>query len=89
MKKKILGGLAVLAIAAIAAWNVNFSSKTEGMMSDVMLANIQALAQSEGGGSGDCKWKQVYCVGGSNIIEACITVGDGNECVCGTTTRDC
>ena len=47
MKKKILGGLAVLAIAAIAAWNVNFGSKTEGMMSDVKLANVQALADCE------------------------------------------
>jgi len=47
MKKKILGGLAVLAIAALAAWNLNFSSKAEGIMSDVMLANVEALAENE------------------------------------------
>ena len=44
MKKKIFGGIAVLAIAAIAAWNVNVNSRTNGM-SNVMLANVEALAE--------------------------------------------
>jgi len=43
MKKKIFGGIAVLAIAAVAAWNVNLDSKTNGM-SDVKLVNVEALA---------------------------------------------
>ena len=30
-------------------WNMNVNSKTTSKISDVMLANIQALAQSEGG----------------------------------------
>ena len=48
MKNKILYGLAVLAIAAAAAWNMNFSdSQTKGM-SDLALANIEALADDEG-----------------------------------------
>ena len=46
MKKKIIGGFAVLAIAAMAAWNVNYGSQTKGM-TDVMLANVEALAQNE------------------------------------------
>ena len=37
---------AVLAIAAMAAWNVNYGSQTKGM-SDVMLANVEALAGCE------------------------------------------
>jgi len=43
MKKKIISGLAVLAIAVAAAWNVSFNSQTRGM-TDVMLANVEALA---------------------------------------------
>jgi len=46
MKRKIFGFFAVIAIAAMAAWNVNFGSKTSGM-SDVMLANVEALADNE------------------------------------------
>jgi len=44
MKKKIFGGIAVLAIAAAAAFNVNFSAQSNGL-SDVSLANVEALAQ--------------------------------------------
>jgi hypothetical protein len=43
MKKKILGGIAVLAIAVVAAWNVNLSSQSNDL-SDISLANVEALA---------------------------------------------
>ena len=42
-KSKFLYGLAILAIAAVAAGNVNFNSQTN-LMSDLTLANIEALA---------------------------------------------
>jgi len=44
MKKKIFGGIVILAIAIAAAWNVNISSKTN-RMSNVKLANVEALAE--------------------------------------------
>jgi len=44
MKKKIFGIVAILLIAVVTAWNVNLGSKTTGM-SNVMLANVEALAQ--------------------------------------------
>jgi hypothetical protein len=44
MKKKILGGIAILAIAAVAVFNVNFNSQSNDL-SDVSLANVEALAQ--------------------------------------------
>jgi hypothetical protein len=47
MKKKILGGIAVLAIAAVAAWNVGLSSQKNDGLSDIMLANVEALASGE------------------------------------------
>ncbi|MDR0506066.1 MAG: NVEALA domain-containing protein [Dysgonamonadaceae bacterium] len=43
MYKKVLYGIAILAIAAVAAWNVNVNSQKEEL-SDVMLANVEALA---------------------------------------------
>ena len=46
MKKTLFSGLAVLAIAAVAGWNMNFNSQTKGM-SDVALANVEALADGE------------------------------------------
>jgi len=46
MKKKIFGGIVVLAIAAVAAFNVNFNSQKKDM-STLGLANVEALAQSE------------------------------------------
>jgi hypothetical protein len=44
MKKKILGGIALLAIAAVAAWNVDLNSQSNEL-SAVSLANVEALAQ--------------------------------------------
>ena len=59
-KVKILYGLAVLAIVATAAWNVNYNSQIKGM-SDLALVKTEALADNEGGGGyeynleeGDC-----------------------------------
>jgi len=43
MLKKIFGGIAILAIAVVAR-NVNVNSRTNGM-SNVMLANVEALAE--------------------------------------------
>ena len=42
-KKKLIGFLAILTIAAIAAFNVNVNSKETGL-SDISLANAEALA---------------------------------------------
>jgi len=43
MRKKILGGFAVLGIAAMAAWNVNFGTNSYNL-SDISLENVEALA---------------------------------------------
>ena len=54
--KKVFGFIAVLLIAVVAAWNVNFGSQTKGM-SDVMLANVEALAQGENLSGKECRYK--------------------------------
>ena len=46
--KKILGIFAALAIAVVTAFNVNINSQEKGL-SDVSLANVEALAQEDGG----------------------------------------
>ena len=47
MKKKLLYGFAVLAITVLAVFNMNLISQENGL-SDVSLANVEALAQNEG-----------------------------------------
>jgi hypothetical protein len=48
MKKKILSGSALLAIAAVAGWNVSINSQKSDT-SGLSLANVEALA-----GENDC-----------------------------------
>ena len=47
MKKKIFGGVLLLAIAAVAAFNVNFNMNENNKLSSLALANIEALASGE------------------------------------------
>ena len=46
MKRKIFFIIALVAIAVIVAWNVNFSSQVHGM-SDFSKANVEALSHGE------------------------------------------
>ena len=50
MKKKIFGGIAVLAIAAVAIWNMSLNSNSQNSsLSEIQLANVEALADNENG----------------------------------------
>jgi hypothetical protein len=53
MKTKILGGIAIVAIAVAVAFNVSVSNQKQDKVSLLALANVDALAQSEGGGGSD------------------------------------
>ena len=46
MKRKILGSIAVLAIAALTAFNVNINTQENGL-SDISLDNVEALATEQ------------------------------------------
>lgn len=48
MKKKVMGIIAVVAIAAIAGYNT-FTSQNDVKLSDLALANVEALARGEAG----------------------------------------
>lgn len=58
MKKKILSGVFALALLATAGYGVNKSMKSNADLSDLALSNVEALAQSESGGSYSC---ETYC----------------------------
>jgi hypothetical protein len=61
MKKYIISGIAVLAIAAVAAWNVSMNSQNSAL-SDIQLANVEALADGEGTPHYDCPNGNTECV---------------------------
>ena len=56
MKGKILKVTIVAAFALIAGFNVYNAQKSD-VMSDLALANVEALAQSEGSGSSGCRYR--------------------------------
>ena len=58
MKKKIFGVALIAAIAVAAGWNFN-QSKNEIALSDLALANIEALASYEFG-DGYCHYSSNY-----------------------------
>jgi len=55
MKRKILGGLLVAFIAALAAFNTNFNMNKDDSLSAISLANVEALAQGESGPGLSCR----------------------------------
>ena len=82
MRKKILfstAAVAVMAVASIAALTSNNYSRE---LSDLELANIEALTDDEAGGF-SCRWKWVG-VGQLGLDEFhCLRNGEGAECNCG------
>ena len=79
MKKKIFGAVIIAAMALAAGWNFN-QSKNEVELSDLALANVEALANGESGGS--CQWR----TGHSSLtgwIAICDSYGVGYNCSCG------
>lgn len=88
MRKKILAALVVAAGVAFAGYNVMQSQSDKNLVSDLLMANVEALAADESGSH--CKWKMIDCPGlGTGDYEACLSNGDGNSCSCGSVSREC
>jgi hypothetical protein len=82
--KKIICGIAVLAIAAVAAVNVNLNLKSETKLSDLQLANVEALADDENDSDAP------YCHNGGPGATACsISSGITIPVIGGGTTTGC
>lgn len=79
--KKLFGIIAIAAIAAVAGWNF-IQSNNEVELSDLALANIDALAINENVWHEGCTWR----TGHSSLtgwIAICDNWGVGNSCTCG------
>jgi hypothetical protein len=86
MKKFILSSIFALALLATAGWGVNKSMGNDANLSDLALANVEALAQNEdgefeivcGASEGDCWDKDYYnyinC-GEYTMIHPCVFSG--------------
>ena len=66
MKQKIMSIIAVVAVAAITGYNV-YTSQSNVKLSDLALANIEALASSGEGSQSDCG---TYCM--TSYFDTCI-----------------
>lgn len=88
--KKLFGIMALAAIAAAANWNFS-QNQNEVELSDLALANVQALAGGESG-DGSLAWSNnIDCDGiGTGSYRVCQRNGPGNSCSeGGETTCDC
>jgi hypothetical protein len=82
MKKIILGGVAAIVIAVLATVNVNLSSQSENLLSDLALANVEALAQEGTNCNNINGYKQFSNMGGGYGAYDCCYVwrnGQGNS----------
>ena len=79
MKKKIIGGIAALALVGAIAFNVNINAKKSGL-SDVLLANIEALATPEVNNLCDEIW--LRCYGSDGRLSGCIANHGNETCAC-------
>lgn len=79
--KKLFGIIAIAAIAVAAGWNFN-QSQDEVELSDLALANVEALASGEDGSN--CKWERKKDNFGC-VYHDCVSNGSGDPCKCGTS----
>jgi hypothetical protein len=90
MRTKIFGGIAVLAIVAVAAWNVNLNSQPSYKLSDTMLANVEALAQETGTGARSCSLSWKVSVLGITTEKSCsVTCDIGYNAKCELKKCEC
>ena len=61
MKKKILSGVFALVLLATAGFGVHKSMKSDADLSDLALANVEALADNESSHDVDCSKKGGEC----------------------------
>ena len=75
MKKYIFGGIVILAITAATTFNISLASKTNSMP-NVMLANVEALAQE----NTDCPGKHCSFTNNLGTCSTCCPLGKSAVC---------
>ena len=87
MKKKILGGIVIFAVAAVAAFNVSLNMNQKGALLSSALIKVEALAQNEnGGGTPFCTCEKT-CKDGNTKIKC--TGYSSCNCHSGTYHIEC
>lgn len=100
MKKRILSGIFAFAFLATVGLGVNESMKSNTGLSDLALANVEALANNENGdGGGSCytfqssSYDRIVCYGGYVYVTTYFFDCNGNNGGCsgivGSTGKDC
>ena len=85
--KLILKLTFIIGLALFALFNV-FNARNIDRICDLTLCNVESYANPED--EKVCKWKVIDCPGiGTGDYEACLENGDGNNCSCGSVTREC
>lgn len=74
MKKKILSGIFALALLATTGYGVNRGMKSNADLSDITLANVETLAQTE---IGDCTVIGYTHVWSGGCLYYCARCSDG------------
>jgi len=80
MKKKVLSVIVVFGIAIMIAYNVSLSSKGIENLSDLALANIEAMAGPECSGCNISEWCISFCISSNHICR--ISSNQGWEIDC-------
>ena len=75
MKKKLMGLIDIVAIAAVAGYNI-YTSQSNVKLSDLALANVEALAQHEWG-----QGMPTYCFMNKSVWYCIMQRGD-TSCYC-------
>ena len=82
-KKGILCGSAALIVAAVAAWNLGIGFKSDSVLSDIALANVEALANNEENKNNGYRSTNSICVLDHVIYYKCTYDGrDLYHCTC-------
>lgn len=76
MKKRILGVIIVAVVAITAGWNFN-QSENDVMLSDLALANVDALASGE---DGETRYQSMGYCSPSEMNYKCVTRQTAEKC---------
>ena len=75
MSKKIFAALIVAVVATFAGYNIYQSQRAKNTMSELAMANVEALAGGEWGTGFNCRWAD-------GNYWFCTPLGDGLGCPC-------
>lgn len=87
--KRIIGIILIVVAAATGVWNFN-QTQNEMELSDLAIANVEALANPEGSGNGYTELPGLICTKCKKEFTGCLyCTEDPNTCDCQVTQHSC